>query len=368
MGSGDTLGVARPISIVSSTPGGTIDGSVKLLGGSGDETLDIGSTDGTQPVSVDGSITFNGHNARTGNNNTLAISDGSSVGVNVSVSLVANVQIGDSSGIGAFIGHNLTVNDSGSRYDLTMGINENSEVGGNVLVTGTSQFVSSGDSFVVESGAIIVGNVTANLGSNANQWKLGGIFDGSVRLVGGSGVQPTGGIALNTIELDDGVLSPGTFNGSVTATTGNGSTAFLFNSADKITGNLTLQFGNGTNDLGGGNFGGVFEGTVTGNLSVSLGNGSNSAVVESAPGGKLNWNSGSGDASLTLGSDLTHANAFWKVNVHFGVGTNDFTLDPNAPQHQYLSGVVTGRNGADVFTNDGLDWAISTKFGISKAF
>jgi hypothetical protein len=368
VGAGNVLGLVRPISIVSSTTGGTIDGSVKLVGGSGNETLDIGSTNGTEPVNINGSVIFDGNNAPTGNNNTLAISDGSSVGVNVSASLVPNVQIGASGGMGAFIGHNLTVDDSGSRYEVTVGINQDSEVGGNVRVVGTSRPIASGDSFVVQPGAIVVGALTANLGTNTNLWKLGGTFDGAVRLVGGGGGQPAGGSALNTIELDDGAQNPGTFHSSVTAITGSGSTAFVFNPLDKITGNLNLIFGNGTNDLGGGNFGGVFEGTVVGNISITLGNGANSAVIGTAPDGKLTWNSGAGDSNLTLGSDLTHANTFWRVNAHFGDGSNDFILDPNAPQHQYLSGRLSGENGADLFTNDGLNWVISTAFAVGKLF
>jgi hypothetical protein len=368
VGSGDTLGVARPISIISSVAGGTIGGSVKLVGGTGDETLDIGAPGVNDAVSVIGSLTFDGRNSRTGNNNTLAIFDGSSINGNVTALLVTDVEIGESASTGAFVGGNLSVHDKGSRNDMTVAINQSSEVAGNVAVTGTSQFVAQGDSFVVETGAIIVGTTTANLGSNTNTWKLGGTFDGNVRLVGGGGAQPAGGIALNTIELDDGALNTGTFNGSVAATTSSGSTAFVFNTGSKITGKLTLHLGDGTNDLGGGNFGGVFAGTVAGNISISLGAGSNTAVLETAPGGTLSWNSGAGTSSLTLGSATTQPNSFWKVNAHFGVGTNSLTLAPAAPGHQFLSGKVTGQSGSDVLTNNGLDWAISTKFAIGKGF
>jgi hypothetical protein len=368
VGAGNTFGSAQPISIISSKPGGIIDGSIDLLGGSGDDTLDIGSTDGTQPVSINGSVVFSGRNTLIGNSDTLAISDGSSVGGNVAVASVANIEIGDPSGAGAFIGHTLAVNDSNCRYDMTLGINKGSEIGGDVRVTGTNRFVASGDRFIVQSGATIVGNTSVNLGNNTNLWELGGTFDGSVRLIGGSGITPPGGMALNTIELDDGSGSPGTFNKSVTASTGNGSTAFIFNTADKIVGNLDLSFGSGVNDLGGGSLGGVFDGTVSGDLSIHLGNGLNTAVLQSAPGGRLRWNSGNGDSSLTLASDLTHANTFWRVQAHFGFGANDFILDPNAPQLQYLSGGISAAAGTDVFTNEGLAWVLSPSFTIGKDF
>ncbi len=368
LGAGNVFSSPRPITIISSTSPGTIGGSVIVKGGSGDESLKIGAPGGADAVSIGGSVVFDGHNGRLMNNNTLDIFDGSSITGSVTARLISNVQIGESGGTGAFIGGNLIVNDAGSRSDLTTSINHDSEVAGKVEVTGTSRFVSQGDQFIVESGATIVGKLIANLGSNANLWKLGGIFDGTVLLAGGGGVQPANGSALNTIELDDGAGSSGKFNSSLTADIGSGSTALVFNPGTLIAGNLTLSFGNGTHDLGGGSLGGVFAGTVAGNISINLGNGLNTAVIDSAPGKQLNWNSGAGDTLLTLGSPEAHANSFWRVNVHFGVGSNTLTLASNAAAYQFLKGSVTGSNGTDTLINDGLDWSIAPRFSLGKSF
>jgi hypothetical protein len=179
-GAGNVFRSSRPVSIISSAARGTIAGSVNLMGGSGDEMLNISGPGGSHAVSVAGSVFFNGHNGRSGNNNTLALFDGSSVSGNVFANIVSNVQIGQSAGTGAFIGGNLMVNDSGARSDMTVAINQDSEVSGKVSVTGTPQCNALGDWFIVESGATVIGKLVANLGSNTSLWKLGGTFDGSV--------------------------------------------------------------------------------------------------------------------------------------------------------------------------------------------
>jgi hypothetical protein len=368
LGAGNVFSSARPISIISSTPGGTVGGSIVIEGGSGDETVQIGAAGGTDAVGVIGSVTFIGHNTRTGNDNSLEIFEGSSIGGNVTTRLVSNIQIGESGGTGAFIGGNLFVNDSASRSDLTVSINQGSEVAGKVIVVGTSRFTSHGDQLVVEANATIVGKLTANLGSNTNTWKLGGTFDSNVLLVGGGGFQPAGGLALDTIELDDGAGSLGKFNGSLSAQIGSGSVAVVFNAGTVITGNLGLNFGNGTHDLGGGSLGGVFAGTVDGNLSITLGNGLSTAVIDTAPGHQLSWNSGAGVSNLTLGSAAPHANSIWHVRVRFGVGSNTLILDPGAPAWQFLKGSVSGHDGTDSLINTGLDWSIAPHFAIFKGF
>jgi hypothetical protein len=368
LGVGNVFSSTRPITIISSTPGGTIGGSIEIVGGSGDETLNIGAPGGAEAVNVVGSLTFIGRNRRTTNNNALAIFDGSSIGGNVYARLIPNIQIGESGGTGVFIGGKLSVNDAGSRNDMTVSINQNSEVARQVAVIGTNRFVSLGDQFIVESGATIVGKLTVNLGDNANLWKLGGTFDSAVLLQGGRGAQPANGAAQNTIELDDGITSLGKFNSSVTARITNGSTALVFNAGTKIAGNLNLSFGNGTHDLGGGSLGGVFAGTVAGNISITLGNGLNTAVIDAAPGRHLYWKSGAGDTSLTLGSAEAHANSFWRVSLHFGVGSNTVTLDPNAPPWQYLQGSVKGHGGTNSLVNDGTDWSLSTKLALGAGF
>jgi hypothetical protein len=367
-GAGNVFSASRPISIISTAQGGTIGGSVKLVGGSGDETLNIGGPGGLFPVSVLGNVTFSGRNGHGENNNTLAIFDGTSVGGNVTASLVSNILIGQSGGAGAFIGNNLSVYDAGARSEMALSINQGSLVAGRVWVIGTSQFNQRGDRFIVESGAAVNGKLTANLGSKANLWQLGGTFNSSVLLYGGGGPQPNGGSALNTIELDNGAGSLGKFNGSVTAIIGGGSTAFVFNAGTVITGNLNLAFGNGTHDLGGGSLGGVFAGSVNGNITISLGSGLNTGVIDTAPGRSLLWNSGAGVTNLTLGSAQAPANTFWRVNLHFGVGTNTLTLDPTAPPWQFLKGYVTGRNATDSFVNSGLDWSLTTNFVLGRSF
>jgi len=366
VGQGNVSGASEPILIEA----GTVGGSVTLAGGTGNENLRLGAPVGAaNTLHVGGSVHFVGHNGFAGNNNELDLNAGSSVGGSLSTTLVSTVEIGEASS-GSQVGRGLSVNDYGALFPLTLEINGTSTVSGGASVTGTS--ISSGgtgDRFIVGHAATIIGNTTANLGDGINVWELGGTFDGSVNLGGGGGVEPGGGTALNTIELDDGnPLDTGTFNGNLSATTGIGSTVLLFESGTTVNGNLNLNFGNGNNDLGGGPFGGVFQGSVFGNITINLGNGNNTASIGNAPiGGRFNWTSGNGNDSLTLdptnGGTIAPVTQTWNVNFHFGNGDDSLTLVDTTPVPEYLTGLVDmgGRITANTFVQ-GPSWVLLSPF------
>ncbi len=353
VGLGNVSGSPKPILIED----GAVGGSITLTGGTGNEQLQLGALGGgADTLHVGGSVQFVGHNGFGGNSNILDLFDGSSVGGSISATLVTTVEIGV---IGtATVGNGLTVNDSGAATEMTVELNGTSTVGGNVSITGTSQFVLLGDFFAVQPGVTIRGNVTANLGDNVNDWVLSGTFDGTVNLSGGGGVEP-GFLPLNTVELD----SSATFNGNVNVTTGSGSTELIFQPGSTVNGNLSLNLGNGNNDLGGGAFGGMFSGSVFGNVSIHLGNGSDSTMITNAPSGLLTYSSGNGADSLTL-SPAT-AGQVWNVNATFGNNDDTFTLA--GPNGGFLTGSVDGggRINGNVFSQD-PSWTLLPPFQLSN--
>lgn len=300
----------------------------------------------------------------------MRIDANSVIGGTTNVTLYSTVEIGEIGIGGATLG-GLSVNDSGAGFELNVSVNTGSLINGNVSVTGTSQFNVSGDTFAVDGGATITGSVTANLGDNANNWLLGGTFDGPVTLIGGTGSIPP---PINLIILNDsfsGTGTSGTFLSSFTANM-TGSTEILFpsaafsgNNAATIAGNMTLSFGNGDNTLGNGTPG-SFGGTVGGNLSVTLGNGTNSALISNAPGGKLIWNSGTGTDALTLGPSDPSTSYVWNVNLRFGNGSNSLTLATDIVPQSIIGTVIGGSGGSNTFSEDPTTWSIVSPFTISN--
>jgi hypothetical protein len=336
---------------------GTVGGSVTVTGGSPNDFLELGQPGGTLPLHVGGNVT---DSANKGSKGQFFLYDTSSIGGSLSTTGVPSVQIGEIAGTGATIGGAVSVNAQTAGSPLSLTINGTSMLKKGLTVVGTPLNTGDGDFVDVAggaAGATIQGNVSVNLGDGFNAWLMGGTYAGNVTLTGGNGVSPAAGTAENTVQLDDGTgTGPGIFQGSLQVTTGGGSTALIFNATDTVAGNMSLNFGNGTNDLGGGTLGGVFQGTVAGNLNITLGNGSNTALIETAPGGTLNWHSGNGSDTLTLGSALTPASSFWLVNLNFGTGVNMLTLAHTGNPPQFLSGDIEG-DGTDTFTQD-PDWML----------
>ncbi len=211
------------------------------------------------------------------------------------------------------IGGFVSINASKAGESLDMAVNGTSLFKRSVSVVGTPLSTGFGDSIDVQGGAggaTFAGNVSVDLGGGLNLWVMGGNYAGNVTLTGGHGTNSFG-FPENEIALNDSFLGTGNsaiIAGSLNVTTGGGSTEFLFPStADgaantaSVAGNISLNFGNGINDLGGGPFGGEFDGTVAGNVSITLGNGTNTGVISQAPAGKLSWQSGNGTNTLTLG-------------------------------------------------------------------
>ncbi len=367
VGLGNTTGSIQPIRIYSSTAGGRVGGSVTESGGSGNESLNLGQDTNFNdaPVSIGGSVQFTARSGAAGPNNAVVLFNGSSVGGSLTATGATSVQVGEpSQSAGASVG-SLNVNGTGDTTELSVTIDGLSTILGNVSILGTSQFTGLGDFVSVQGGSVIGGSFNANLGDNVNSWLLGGTFQGAVTLTGGGGTEPGGGLPLNLIEFDF-AGSTGTFNGPVSATTGSGSTAVVFMAGTVINGNMTLNFGNGNNDLGGGgfsSFGTVFAGTVNGNISITLGNGNDTATIQTAPTGLLSWHSGNGNDSLALSPTAT--NSAWKVNLHFGSGADTLTLAPVVGGTATISGTVDGGGGTNTFNQDPT-WTIVSPWSSSN--
>ncbi len=346
---------------------GTVGGSVTVLNGSVNETLSLGDAAGTHPLHVGDSVLDVAHNSSVGGN--LFLSDNSFVGGALTVSGVPSVQMGTPSGTGATIGGSVSINASKAGPSLDVTLNGTTVIKGSLTVVGTAMSTGLGDSFDVAGGAAGVtvnGDVNVNLGNGVNLWQMGGTYAGNVTLTGGNGGN-TGGFPENDINLNDVLGGSGgnsaTIAGSLTVTTGSGSTEFLFPSTvdgatnnAAVSGNVSLNFGNGVNDLGGGAFGGLFDGTVSGNVNVVLGNGTNVGSIGVAPAGTLSWQSGNGSNTLTLGSTQTPTST-WDVALFFGTGTNTLNLAHTGNPPQFLTGLVVGSGGSDTFTQD-TDWVL----------
>ncbi len=370
VGLGNTTGASQPIRIYSSVAGGRVGGSVTVTGGSGNENVNIGqdTTSADAPVRIGGSVQFTARNGAAGPSNAVVLFNGSSIGKSLTATGVESVQVGEPSQVaGASVG-SLNVNGVADTAELSVAIDGTSTVLGNVSILGTSQFTGLGDLVSVQGSATIGGSFNANLGDNVNLWTLGGTFNGPVTVIGGGGAEVV--TPLNTIILNESILgtgTSGTFNSSFTAITGSGSTEFLFPSTATgaattavINGNLTLNFGNGNNDLGGGAYGGVFAGIVNGNINITLGSGNDTATIQTAPTGLLNWHSGNGNDSMALSPAA--AGMLWNVNLHFGNG-ND-TLNLTAPGGTII-GTADGGGGTNTFIQD-PSWTIASPWSSSN--
>jgi hypothetical protein len=332
LGRGDSdLTSVNPISIYSSVLGGKVSGSVNISGGSGQEIYNIGQIGSSpalpSPVTINGNVTITAPGSvlnppfglATGSH--LFIDPSSTVFGNVSTMGVEAVDVGAIGFTGGRVGGSLTVNASGA----TLGANVElyGSVGGDVNVTGNASVGGGfGDTVIVNSGAIVGGNMTANLGDGVNLFQLlgasgepvlpGGSIGGSLSVSMGNGPD-VGIIPANEIDL------LGTVGKSASFSMGNSHNVLYFDPAAVVGGNFSYTGGNGVNDLDGTTslFAGTsFQGTIGGNLLVNLGNGTNNLTFSGTVNGStFSYTAGTGNNTLTL----TNASAG-------GTGSNGFAL------------------------------------------
>ena len=358
-----SLGLGNLSTTPSSNPvtveNGTVGGSVTVITSSTNETVQMGMAGASDPVAIGGAVQVVGP---TGSLGQVYLYNGSSIGGAFTVTDMPSVQIGEIGppNGGATIGGAVSVNDSRAGTVLDLTVNGTSTLKNGLSAVGTPLSTGLGDLFDMSGPSAgvfptINGNVNVNLGDGLNFWDVGGTINGNTTFTGGNGNSPFAGVPENEIELGDGI-NPATIHGAFQATTGGGSTALVFNAGSAVYGNMSLNFGNGTNDLGGGTLGGVFQGSLFGNLNITLGNGSNTALIETAPTGKLTWTSGNGTDALTLGSTLTPSSV-WEVDMHFGSGTNTLTLAHTGNPPQILTGLIDGDGGTNSISQD-TDWVL----------
>ncbi len=235
-------------------------------------------------------------------------------------------------------------------------------INGNLQLTGGP----SDDTVVLSSLVVnksvnvnLAGALTTTFGNTATEQSSGPALQvgGSFTYTGGSGADYVAlpGVSVNnnlTLNLGDGpdVVDLNTAGGLFASPT--------------VGGDLDVNGGNGDINLNG-FFGEGITATVFGSMNFNLGSGNDSATIVHAPGVRLNWTSGNGSDSVTLGAATTFSGEFWNVNFHFGTGSDTLTLSPDAPATQYITGFVDmgGPAGGNVFdpfgeTLPGGNWQI----------
>jgi hypothetical protein len=299
---------------------GTVGGNVSFFGGNGTETENIGGPAlAPIPLNVRGYVQAVGKvsgGGVAGPGDTLFVGPGSTVGGDVSTVQIDNVAVGQPNLALTTVGGNVSVNDSGSGAALIVNIFGN--VGKSVSVTGTS----FEDAFVLQqASAGVGGNITGGLNVNLGPGGTAGdsfLLDtgttvgGNVTLTtaGAPNVAPPGGFTIN-----------GTVNGSLTANLGAGNDSLTFSTTGSVLGNLNITGGNGNDTV-------TAAGAVAGNLSFTFGSGNDSVTIGNAPGGVLNWSSGNGNDSVTFGN-ATNVPGAWNVHMRFGTGNDTLTLAGN---------------------------------------
>ncbi len=315
------------------------------------------------------------------------------------------------------IAGNLTINTGRGADQVSLGTTSGLMIGGNVMLLG-----SGSDTFTIEGGTLISGNLSAT--SPTGSFQLGGVGDGGIVngsvTINGTGshnvtvtdngivarnFQSSTGGGLNQVTIDSPIggnvnvtergtdsnltltsgvggsltytgsgtnsvnlttlITPPTIAGDVTLNLGNGDSNYLLGAAVTIYGSLRVNAGNGT-DIG------TIRGTTYGNMFFNVGNGDDTLTVANAPGGVLFWTSGNGNSSLMLGnSPYTTGPETWNVNARFGTGNDTFALSGAVPATQYLTGFVDmggppGANSFDPAMALGVNWQVLGPFTLQN--
>jgi hypothetical protein len=287
---------------------GTLQASVWLFGGNGNDKLTIGGATITGAALVlDGGA---------GDDNALL--GGSTITANTWVSRAQNVSLG-----GANITGNLVILP-GEAKTTTAG-SSGSEISGNFYYVGTS----ADDHLNLSGGTIVGGSVYARLGNGSNSVDiLPGAELNRVQIWGGTG-NDTVSIAAETKNID--------------MVLGNGTNSVTFGGAT-VTGNLRIWGGNGADSVAMN-----AHGSVTGNISLYMGNGANSFDGAQNVGGTFNYVGGSGVDTVSLTSPRTTSYA---VRLHLGAGDDAFTYTHVTGNQDVSSFYLNFGAGTDTFTHN----------------
>ncbi len=304
--------------------------------GTHNTTINLGS--GGVAFTYAGSLTINQHNG----NDAVTINGTDPINVGGTGSILGNttiltgtgndtVALGPTNTNNLTFGGNLTLVNSSGVESVSLAGNENIVVGGNLTVTSAATIVQGGGLLNVggtatfQDGALASGtSLLLQPGFSAkNLYVTGGQGADSVNLTA-IGVNGTTAISLGQGN-DTTQITGNTFNGSFSYTSGadadsvlvygtafNGTTRFNLGGGNDtlnlgntptttsfVNGNLSITHGSGNASITVG-----AEITVSGNLSIQQGNGNDTIAVVNSPFGTFSLSTGNGNDSVTLGSAL----------------------------------------------------------------
>jgi hypothetical protein len=160
---------------------GTVGGSITVVNGSRNETLQLGHSTGTLSLHVGGNVTVSSSIGSA--QGQFFLYDTSSIGGQLLLNGVPNVEISElNPGTGATVGGAVTVSDARTGSPLSLAV-DGLSVLKSLTVYGSplSGPAGKGDSVVFSSGVAgkeptVQGNTLLNLGEGVNTWKLGGFL------------------------------------------------------------------------------------------------------------------------------------------------------------------------------------------------
>ncbi len=345
---------------------GSIGGSVTVVHGNGQETLNVGAVRTgvvvtPDPITIRGNLTNTAtvHNGVVGN--ALNVNAGTTIFGTVTATQIDNVTIGSATTFSALTNviTDVSINDFGSLRRLQVALF--AAIGRNLSVTGTAL----DDSFALQTNGTVgsgVVNGTANVNLGQGQANGDQILLASGTVVGGN-TSLAAGDNLNTTTGDQFRVL-GSVNGNLTVSMGNGTNSLYFspqNVNDQtpfVGGSMTVTGGSGTNNIGIAvagplNATGPFAGTVVKNLTITLGSGPNGSATQpmtitASVGGTLTWTSGNNMNFLQLGDNMSSMNTYnYVVNIQFGNDDDTIIIDLGPTGN--LSGPING--GGRVIAN-----------------
>ena len=334
------------------TPTGKIGGTVTVLGGNGQEMVDVGAFRNTgtglltaDPIRIGGNATIAFSRSAGSQGNSLTIDDGTSIGGSVTATLVSQFAMGSSSStVLVTIGQDLAINDYGSLRPLFAVVA--GAVGRNLSVTGTELDDNFNLAHPLPGGGVVGGSLTVNLEDGQTAGDRITLSDNTQ--VDGN-AQLTAGSNLNTV-MGDQFKVGGSVFGSLTVQMGGGMNKLLFEQqnpgdpAPYVGGNMTVVGGNGSNSISFmPDMPGDAQPIINGYLSITLGNGANGTLavpnlIDAVLGGALYWKSGNGPNFVQLGNNAIDGySENYNVHMLFGNDDDSVTIDIGTG---FLTGLV----------------------------
>jgi hypothetical protein len=332
------------VSVISSTAGGAVNGNVTILTGAGNDSVAINDGGGGS-LSIGGNIQV--VNSQGTDSFSMSGANATTVGGNLQITGVANVQIGRSGAV-AINGSLIIQNDLLSTpSNITVG--GGSEVGATTVGKDVRIDTGSGaDSVTFDSvdlnghgGSTQISTGAGNDSMTFDPGFAGATVHGNFSLTEGSG--------HDMFAVTSSPTSPVSLQGNASVDLGDGDNTLTTSDAGfAVAGNLSVNLGNGNDMIG------LAGAAVGGNLNLDLGNGNDTATLGNAPGGLLDYHSGNGTDSLTLTPTEDGA---WNVLMNFGTGSDTLTL--NGSGNQTLSGTIDfdGLPGGNAL-NQGTNWSL----------